>query len=101
MTASCEQYTSWRNNAAMGNAVGYDVKSGCTSLRLIPYRNSAGVTVGTSTISNVVAAENGMAIVPAKWSTFPDEKPNLSKDVLRSGADNHHRVVVGPCPIAP
>ena len=82
LRADCSQYVAWENNVAIGNAVGYDVQAGCTSLKLLPYRNSAGVTVGTSKIANVIAAENGMAIVPAKWKTKPDEKPNLPGDVL-------------------
>jgi len=92
ITAKCSQFEGdghWRNNGAMGAFVGYDLQGGqaCTRLRLTPYRNSAGITTSAPTLSNVVAAENGMAIVPAKWSTIPDVIPMLVGEILQGGPE--------------
>jgi cysteine-rich repeat protein len=87
LRAACSDYEAWGGNVAMGNSVGFDVISGCTSLFLEGYRNSAGITANTGAISNFLMVENGMAVTPGNWKTWPDEKFNLPGDVLGGGSE--------------
>ena len=86
LRAACSQYLEWGGNVAVGNAVGFDVESGCTSLRLEGYRNSAGITANTAEVSNFLMVENGMAVTPGIWITWPTVKFNLPPDVLSGGS---------------
>jgi cysteine-rich repeat protein len=87
LNADCSDYASWSRNVAIGNSVGFVVESGCTSLFLEGYRNSAGITANTESISNFLMVENGMAVTPGDWTTWPDEKFNLPGDVLGGGSE--------------
>ncbi len=101
LRASCAQYDGWSGNVAVGNAVGFDVAAGCTNLRLEGYRNSAGITAATNSISNFLMVENGLAVTPGKWITWPTVKFNLPPDVLGGGSPLGHisnGTIVGRAP---
>ena len=106
LKAPCANYEAanggaWHGNLALGNTVGYDVAAGCRALKLVAFRNAAGVTAATDHVTNFVVVENGVGVAAGSWNTWPDackQKPpdnsNLGKGLpLISGG-----VVVGRTP---
>ena len=83
---ACAGYAAWGGNVAIGNAVGFDVEAGCTSLFLEGYRNSVGVTANTPAVGNFLMAENGVGVTPGQWDIWPDQKKNLPGDVSSGGS---------------
>jgi hypothetical protein len=67
------QVQGWRNNEAIGNAVGFAVEEGCFELPLVSFRNDAGLTVAGEFISNFLSVENGVGVVAGKWETTPTQ----------------------------
>ena len=87
--AQCWQFNAWDGNVAIGNMVGFNVESGCSSLYKEGYRNSAGIAAATPAVSNFLMVENGIAVTPGSdsWETGPTVEPNKHKDLNGGGAE--------------
>ena len=76
LRAPCSSYAAsngggWGGNVAQGNAVGFDVESGCGSLFLEGYRNAAGVTANVAKLrcqkkEKKIKESIGVALLGAK-----------------------------------